>query len=177
MKKVLVLGCAGSGKSTFSSQLGQVAGLPVIHLDSIYWKPNWIASTEEEWDDTIDELLKLESYIMDGNYSRTLNKRLRDADVVFYFDMPRSLCIYRVIKRRILNHGRVREDMAEGCREKIDVEFLKWIWNFRKRNRGGILETLDQAKEQKQIYIIKKSKEAADYLAKMRLEMGEWKNE
>lgn len=172
MKKVLVLGCAGSGKSTFSSQLGQVTGLPVIHLDSLYWKPNWIASTEEEWDDTIDRLVKLESYIMDGNYSRTLNKRLRDADVVFYFDMPRSLCIYRVIKRRILNHGRVREDMAEGCREKIDLEFLKWIWNFRKRNRGRILESLDQAKEQKQIYIIKKSKEATDYLAKIRLVMG-----
>lgn len=102
MKKVLVLGCAGSGKSTFSSQLGQVTGLPVIHLDSLYWKPNWIAATEEEWDQTMDELVRLESYIMDGNYSRTLSKRLMDADVVFYFDFPRLLCIYRVIKRRII---------------------------------------------------------------------------
>ncbi|MNJ52452.1 topology modulation protein [compost metagenome] len=62
--------------------------------------------------------------------------------------------------------------MAEGCREKIDLEFLKWIWNFRKRNRGVILEKLSKAKEQKQIYIFKKSKEATDYLAKIRLEKG-----
>lgn len=164
MKKVLVLGCAGSGKSTFSSQLGQVTGLPVIHLDSLYWKPNWIAATEEEWDQTMDELVRLESYIMDGNYSRTLSKRLMDADVVFYFDFPRLLCIYRVIKRRIINHGRTREDMGAGCREKIDLEFLKWIWNFRKRSRGKILETLDQVKEQKQIYIFKTSKEAKEYI-------------
>jgi adenylate kinase family enzyme len=164
MKKVLVLGCAGSGKSTFSSRLGQVTGLPVIHLDSFYWKPGWIAATEEEWDQIIDELVRLDSYIMDGNYSRTLNKRLLDADAVFYFDFPRLLCIYRAIKRRIMNHGRTREDMAEGCKEKIDFEFLKWIWNFRKRNRGKILETLDQVKEQKLVYIFRRPREVEEYL-------------
>ena len=109
-------------------------------MDSLYWKPGWIAVTETEWDRIIDDLVKLDTYIMDGNYSRTLTKRLANADVVYFFDFPRLLCIYRVNKRRIINHGRTRADMTEGCEEKIDFEFLKWIWNFKKRNRGKILE-------------------------------------
>ncbi len=164
MKKVLVLGCAGSGKSTFSSRLGQVTGLPVIHLDSLYWKSGWIASSEDEWDQTIDELIKLDSFIMDGNYSRTLNKRLIDADTVYFFDFPRLLCIYRVIKRRIIYHGRTRKDMADGCKEKIDLEFLRWIWNFKKRNRSQILEILDQVKDHKKLYIFKRPREIKKYI-------------
>lgn len=164
MKKVLVLGCAGSGKSTFSSQLGKVTGLPVIHLDSLYWKPGWIAATEEEWDQIIDDLVKLDTYIMDGNYSRTLAKRLDDADVVYFFDFPRFLCIYRVIKRRVINHGRTRADMAEGCEEKIDLEFLRWIWNFKKRSRGKILKMLSQVKEQKQVFIFRRPRDVKEYI-------------
>jgi len=164
MRKALVLGCSGSGKSTFASKLGEVTGLPVIHLDSFYWKPGWIAATEEEWDQIIDNLVKLDTYIMDGNYARTLPKRLVDADAVYYFDFPRSLCIYRVIKRRIVFHGRTRADMAEGCKEKIDLQFLKWIWNFRKRNRGKILEMLNQVREQKQVFIFRRPKEVKEYM-------------
>jgi adenylate kinase family enzyme len=163
MKKVLILGCAGSGKSTFSKQLGQYKNIPVIHLDSLYWKSGWIASSEDEWDKTIEELLLRDSYIMDGNYSRTLNKRLVDADTVYFFDFPRFLCIYRVIKRRIMNHGTTREDMAEGCKENIDLEFLKWIWNFRKRSRSKILKTLAEIDGEKKVYIFRKPKDLREY--------------
>lgn len=169
MKKVLVLGCAGSGKSTFSSRLGHITGLSVIHLDSFYWKPGWIAASEEEWDRTVDELLSHDSYIMDGNYSRTLNKRLVDADVVIFFDFPRLLCIYRAIKRRIINHGRTREDMARGCKEKLDLEFLRWIWNFRTRSRGRILESLEQVQGQKQVIIFRTTGEVEKYLTEIEL--------
>lgn len=164
MKKVLVLGCSGSGKSTFSAQLGKAVGLPVIHLDSLYWRSGWVESSEEEWNQTIEELTHLDTYIMDGNYSRTLRKRLVDADTVYFFDYPRLLCIFRVIKRRIMYHGKTREDMAAGCKEKIDVEFLKWIWNFKKRSRGKILELLDQVKDEKKIYIFRKPKEVKEYI-------------
>jgi adenylate kinase family enzyme len=165
MKKVLVLGCSGSGKSTFSKKLGQVKDIPVIHLDSLYWKTGWIAASEEEWDKTIEELLgNNDTYVMDGNYSRTLDKRLKEADTVYYFDFPRYLCIYRVIKRRILNHGKTRVDMAEGCKEKIDLEFLRWIWNFKKRSRAKILTTLDEVKGQKMVYVFTKPREVKEYL-------------
>lgn len=165
MQKVLVLGCAGSGKSTFSKRLGEITGLPVIHLDALYWKSGWIASTEEEWDRTIEELLRRDEFIMDGNYSRTLEQRLAGADVVFFFDLPRWLCIYRALRRRVMYHGKTRSDMAEGCHEKIDLEFLKWIWNFKKRSRGRIVKTLEQAQSKKKIYIFKSSKEAEAFIS------------
>ena len=164
MKKVLVLGCAGSGKSTFSELLGQSKGLPVVHLDSLYWKPGWIASTEEEWDQVIEKLIHKEEYILDGNYSRTLEVRLRESDTVFYFDYPRYLCLYRVIKRRILNHGRTRPDMAENCKEKIDYEFISWVWNFNKTNRPKIIKKLEEVKEIKQVYIFRKPRELKNYI-------------
>lgn len=164
MKKVLVLGCSGAGKSTFAFWLGQATGLPVIHLDSIYWKSGWVASTNDEWDEIMNELVKLDSYIMDGNYSRTLDKRLVQADTVFYFDFPRRLCIYRVIKRRIINHRKTRADMAKGCSEKIDLEFLNWVWNYRKRNRGRILEMLEKADGQKQVHIFRNPGEVKKYI-------------
>jgi adenylate kinase family enzyme len=125
MRKVLVLGCAGSGKSTFAMRLGEAAGIPVIHLDSLYWKPGWVASAESEWDAVIGALVLRDTYIMDGNYSRTLPQRLKEADTIFFFDFPRFLCLYRVFKRRLRNHGRSRPDMAEDCKEKIDFAFIR----------------------------------------------------
>lgn len=102
-----------------------------------------------EWNQIIEELVRKDKYIMDGNYSRTLSTRMKNADTIFFFDLPRYLCIYGAIKRRILNHGKTRSDMAEGCKEKIDLEFIKWIWNFKKRSRDKILRELKEVKEQK----------------------------
>jgi adenylate kinase family enzyme len=164
MKKILILG-SGAGKSTFSKQLGMIKGVPVIHLDSLYWKAGWVASSEQAWDATIDGLLESnDTYIMDGNYSRTLDRRLKDTVTVFYFDFPRYLCIYRVIKRRILNHGMTRADMAEGCEEKIDLDFIRWIWNFKKRSRGKILKTLDEVGRYKMVHIFKKPRDVNTYI-------------
>ncbi|WP_058302598.1 DNA topology modulation protein [Gorillibacterium timonense] len=164
MKRVLVLGCSGSGKSTFSVQLGERTDLPVIHLDSLYWKPGWIASQEKEWDEIINQLLLKDNYILDGNYTKTIQKRLKEVDTVFYFDFSRYLCLYRVVKRRILNHGKTRRDMTEGCIEKIDFEFIKWIWNYKKRNRPKIIKTLEEVKDDKEIIIFRTRKEVREYL-------------
>ncbi len=81
-----------------------------------------------------------------------------------FFDFPRYLCMYRVIKRRILNHGRTRRDMAEGCKEKIDLEFLRWIWNFKKRSRGKILKTLEEVKRYKMVYVFRTPREVKMYM-------------
>jgi adenylate kinase family enzyme len=164
MNKVLILGCSGSGKSTFSNQLSKVENLPVIHLDSLYWKPGWIASTEIEWNQIIEEIVRKDKYIMDGNYSQTLTIRMKDADTIFFFDFSRYLCIYRAIKRRIINHGKTRNDMAEGCIEKIDLEFIKWIWNFKKRSRYKILKELKEVEAQKKVIIFKKPRDVKNYI-------------
>lgn len=164
MKRVIVLGCAGSGKSTFSQRLGEALGLPVVHLDSLYWKPGWIAAPNEQWDAIVEQVTKPDEWIIDGNYSRTLDMRLKRSDTVIFFDFPRMLCLYRVIKRRIVYRGRTRPDMGPGCREQLDPAFLRWIWNFRKRNRPKLLEKLEQVRERQTVIIFKSPKEVKAFL-------------
>ncbi len=163
MKKLLVIGCPGSGKSTFSSKLSKVSDLPVIHLDSYYWKPGWISCSNQEFDEILRELLHQEAYIMDGNYSRTIDYRLSFTDTVYFFDFSRYLCLYRIIKRRIMNHGKTREYMGKGCLEGIDYKFMKSVWNFSKNQRMQIINLLDKYKESKNIVIFRNPKEVDNY--------------
>ncbi|ACX64796.1 topology modulation protein [Paenibacillus sp. Y412MC10] len=163
MKRVLVIGCPGSGKSTFSSRLSKESGLPVIHLDSFYWKPGWISCSNQEFDEILQKLLVQETYIMDGNYGRTLDYRIPYTDTVYFFDFPRYLCLYRVMKRTILNHGTTGEYMGKGCLESIDYKFIKSVWNFRKNHRMRIINILEKYKGSKSIIIFRKPKEVKNY--------------
>ena len=88
MRKVLVIGSGGAGKSTFASKLSKRTGLPLIHLDSLYWRPGWIETSTAEWDQTIEHLLGRDTWIMDGNYGRTLERRLAACDTVIFLDLP-----------------------------------------------------------------------------------------
>lgn len=163
MKKVLVIGCPGSGKSTFSSRLSKESGLPVIHLDSLYWKPGWISCSNQEFDEILSNLLPQETYIMDGNYGRTLDVRMPFVDTVFFFDFSRYLCLYRVIKRTILNHGKPGEYMGKECTESIDYTFVKSVWNFRKNQRARIINALENYKGSKNIVIFRKPRQVNNY--------------
>ena len=131
MKKVLVIGCCGAGKSTLSKKLSDQLELPIIHLDKVYWKPNWIESPKEEFEKKVKELIQNESYVMDGNYSSTLAMRLKEADTLVYLDYPTWMCFWRVIKRIIKYHGTTRPDMTEGCHERFDFAFLHYVLAFR----------------------------------------------
>ena len=164
MNRIVVIGCAGSGKSTLSQKLGEIYKLPVIHLDKFYWKPSWVESPKDEWDQTVEAFTKKDQWIIDGNYARTMEQRLERADLVIFLDMPRWLCLYRVLKRRVIYHKKTRPDMNEGCPEKIDFEFMKWVWNYRKRSRGNILTRLENVKGQKEVLIVKTRKTAEEIL-------------
>ncbi|UFJ39511.1 AAA family ATPase [Brevibacillus humidisoli] len=135
----------------------------MIHLDSFYWKPGWQATPREEWEEIVTKLAEQDEWIIDGNYSQTLDVRLDKSDTVIFFDFPRSLCLYRVVKRRIQYHGKTRADMAEGCSEKIDWEFLQWIWNFRKKKRPAILQKLKAVQDGKTVVIFRHPQEAEQY--------------
>lgn len=132
MKKIAIIGCSGSGKSTLSIKLNEILEIPVYHLDTLNWKPNWVATPRDEWDKLQKELVKEETWIIDGNYNRTLEIRIKEADTIIMLDMPRILCIYRVIKRFFMYRNSSRPDMNEGCREKLDFPFLKWVWSYNK---------------------------------------------
>src|ERR1051325_11561095 len=118
MRRVLVIGSGGAGKSTFAARLGERTGLPVVHLDAHYWRAGWRETPREEWDARVDELLAADEWIIDGNYGGTLARRLAACDTVIFLDLPRTLCLWRVVKRRALFRGRSRPDMAEGWPER-----------------------------------------------------------
>ena len=135
MERIVIIGCGGSGKSTLARQLGEILTLPVVHLDKLYWYSGWQESTAEEFDAKLAAELEKSRWIMDGNFSRTIPQRLAKCDTVIYLDYNRFVCLWGVICRVIKSYGKSRPDMGEGCPERFDWDFIKWVWNFNNQNR------------------------------------------
>jgi adenylate kinase family enzyme len=121
MQRILVTGCCGAGKSTFSKKLQSILKLELIHLDQYYHKPNWEKPEKAEWEKTVNSLVQKPSWIMDGNFSGTMDVRIKSADTIIYLDYPTLKCFWRIIKRIVKYHGVVRSDMANGCKEQFDL--------------------------------------------------------
>ena len=142
-RRILVIGSSGSGKSTLSRALSGMLDLPYISLDrSFFWLPGWILRERGEIRGVIAQAVAGERWVMDGTSPGTLDLRLPRVDLVVWLRMPRLLCIARVLKRCIRYAGRSRPEMAPGCPEKIDREFLGYIWNFERRQVPEILDAL-----------------------------------
>ncbi|MEG2193028.1 MAG: DNA topology modulation protein [Oscillospiraceae bacterium] len=127
--RVAIMGYSGSGKSTTAKKIGELYHIPVLHLDTVQFLPNW---QEREIDDSREIVKKFMSenqeWVIDGNYSAFLQEeRLKLADKILLFDFPRRVCFFRVIKRYLKYKGSNRPDMAAGCDEKMDFEFAKWV--------------------------------------------------
>ena len=145
MKRIVIIGCGGAGKSTLARQLGEKLQLPVVHLDKLFWKPGWVESSEEEIDEKIRTEMAKPQWIMDGNYNRTMAERIGHCDTVIYLDFSRWVCLWGVAKRILTTCGTVRPDMGEGCPERFDWEFLKWVWNYNRDKREGNYRLLNEA--------------------------------
>ena len=144
-ERILIIGCAGSGKTTLSRKLHQKLNLPIIHLDKYFWKANWGRPKEEEWQHTVQALSEQKSWIMDGSYSDTLPIRLQYATSVIFIDVSRWLCLLRVIIRRFrFFHNRKRVDIPKDCRDRLNLAFYRWIWNYPAHSRVKILNRLSQ---------------------------------
>ncbi|MBV9923729.1 MAG: DNA topology modulation protein [Acidobacteria bacterium] len=170
MRRVLVIGSGGAGKSTFARRLGERLGLPVIHLDRAYWRPGWVEPPKDEWRRTVEELCAGEAWVMDGNYSGTLDVRLAACDTVIFLDLPRAVCTWRIVKRSLRYKGTSRPDMGEGCHEQLNKDFLiflLWVWNYPRRSRPKVLERLGALAESKRIYRLRSSAEAEKFLAEV----------
>lgn len=164
MKRVMIIGCGGAGKSTLARKLGEKTGLPVVHLDNIYWSPgNWNHLDKEEFDALLNVELEKSRWILDGNFNRTMELRLEKCDTVIYLDFNRIQCMIGWLNRVITNWGTARDDMAPGCNEWLDPEFAKWIWTFNKQNRDRYLDLLERQTD-KQIYILKNRKQVKQFL-------------
>lgn len=155
MKRVIIIGCPGAGKTTLSRQLGEKLDLPVIHLDKIFWSPgNWEHLENDAFDEALGEELPKPRWIIEGNYDRTLPLRLQHCDTVIWLDYSRYVCMFGWLKRIVLNWGKIRPDMAPGCVERYEQEFAEFIWNFNKEKRAKY-EALFTGNPDKRIYRFK----------------------
>ena len=165
MQRVLVIGISGAGKSTFSRQLAQRTSLPLVHLDKEFWQPGWKETPREQWRAKVADLITREAWIMDGGFGASLDLRLPRADTVLWFDYPRLICLARALKRVATSYGRVREDLAPGCPERIDLEFLRYIWDFNDKSRPQIVAMLAEHGRHLEPIVFRRDGDARRFLA------------
>jgi adenylate kinase family enzyme len=166
MRRVLVIGSGGSGKSTVAARLGELLELEVNHLDKFYWSAGWVEPERDEWIKTVTELIERDSWVIDGNYSGTLDLRLRKCDTIVFLDLPRVVCLWRIVKRFFLYRNGNRPDVAEGCPEKLDFEFVSWVWNYPRRSRPKVVKLLQEHAAEKQIFWLRSRNEVKKFLKK-----------
>lgn len=163
MERIVIIGCPGSGKTTLALQLKEKLGLPVVHLDQLWWKDGWHHISREEFDEQLDMALNMDRWIIDGDYGRTIQKRLAKCDTVIYLDFDRNVCLRSALLRTLRNRGKVRPHMAKDCKEHIDWDFIRYIWNYNKNNRVRNNTYLAQARHAKRI-TLKNRKEVNTFL-------------
>lgn len=169
MKKILIIGNTGAGKTTFARELSQKLKLPIVHLDKLYWCGRWEHRTQGEFDILLQAELEKAEWIIDGNYNRTLPHRLKYCDTVFFFDFSPLACFCGITKRVIQNYGKSRDDMGGECPEYFDkkkIELYKNLFKYNKNNRLRYYEMLKDAKVE--VVVFKNRKEVKEYLNKIK---------
>ncbi|TFE02486.1 DNA topology modulation protein [Jeotgalibacillus sp. R-1-5s-1] len=162
MKKILIIGSGGAGKSTIARRLSNILSIPVYHLDALFWKPGWEQSDREEFRHKIQDIMMQKTWILDGNFNSTMEQRLEMCDTVIFLHYSRFVCTSRAIKRRLQYANRSRPDMTEGCKEKLDMDFLKWIWFYNDRHAPVVMDRLN--KTDARIIILQSPSETAKWL-------------
>lgn len=160
MNKIIVIGCPGSGKSTFSKELHNRTGIPLFHLDMMFWNADKTTVEKSVFRKRLFNIFKLDKWIIDGNYQSTMESRLRECDTVFFLDYSLETCLEGVRARR----GKARTDMPWIEKEnEEDAEFVEFIKNYRSESRPIVLALLRQY-EHKKIYIFRERSEAEEFL-------------
>ncbi len=168
VKRVAVVGPCGAGKSHLSLRLGAITGLPVFHIDRMFWKPGWVRRTGAELAERLRPVVARDAWIVDGNYSSTMPMRFALADTVVFVDMPRRVYLGRVLRRMMLARWLERPDLAEGCRERLDLDFLAFVWRFDRESRPRVLEHLRQRRTDSTLVWLRSARETERFVESVR---------
>lgn len=162
MNKVIVIGCPGAGKSTFARALAAATGLELHYLDMLWHKPDKTNITREEFDSALARIMSGDGWIIDGNYIRTLEMRLRECDTVFMLDLSTEICLEGARSRV----GKKREDMP-WVEEELDGEFRQWIEDFAADCRPRIYELLEKYRDGREIIVFHSREEAESFIERL----------
>ncbi|SEI07407.1 Adenylate kinase [Halobacillus karajensis] len=162
MNRIMVLGVSsGVGKSTFAKRLGEKLSIEVYHLDRFYWEPGWKEADSADFEARQKNVIDQDQWVIEGNYSSTYELRAAKADTIIYLELPLAVCLFRVVKRWWFYKGKTRTDMGEGCAEKLDTGFLKFILTTYGRRKKKMQERLkafqDIGREKRVIQLRSKS--------------------
>ena len=166
MERILIIGNAGAGKTTFARQLAEKLALPLVHLDQLYWRGTWEHLDRDAFDLLLQKELEKPLWIIDGNFNRTLPLRLQFCDTVFFFDLPTVTCLAGITQRVLANYGRTRPDMGGSCKECFDKQKLSLYRNvltFRKQHRKDYYDLLSKA-ENVNVIVFKSRRQAKQFL-------------
>lgn len=158
MKKIIVIGCPGSGKSTFSRELHKVTGIDLFHLDMMYWNSDKTTVEKEVFLERLNRVLEKDEWIIDGNYASTMELRLQNCDTIFFLDYPLEICLEGIRQRQ----GKVRSDMPWVETEE-DSEFIEFIKRFNAESRPQIMDLLRKYSD-KNIFVFTDRAQASDFL-------------
>jgi adenylate kinase family enzyme len=167
-KRIMIVGSGGAGKTTLAIKLGEITGLPVVHLDRHNWKPGWVSTPEDEWKEIVTRLVAADEWIIDGNYGGTLGIRVRRSDTIIFFDFNRIVSLWGAVKRFLFQRGRSRPDMTEGCPERLDLAFLRWIWNYNRTSRPKVLRAIERAPKHVRVITLRNRRDVREFLAEVR---------
>lgn len=148
LERIIIIGNAGAGKSTFAKALAKKLALPLVHLDQLYWTGSWETIPRDKFDLLLQKELEKPRWIIDGNFNRTIPHRLQYCDTVFYLDMPTITCLWGITKRILANYGKVRQDMGGSCTERFDRQKLalyKNVITFNRSHRKMYRQLLSEA--------------------------------
>ena len=159
MKRIIVIGPPGAGKSTFSRSLASIIKIPLVHLDNIFWKADGSHIDKAEFRDIVQKVMESDAWILDGDYSSTLEMRIKKCDTVFFLSYPKEICL-EGIKARV---GKKREDLP-WIEKELDPEFMDWAENWEKNKLHILLSVIEKYKDTKQIIIFHGRSEADNYL-------------
>lgn len=162
--KIQITGYSSSGKSTFAKKLARHYDLPILHIDTIYFKENWQKRDKHLIESEIYEFIKKDAWIVDGQYRYLVPERYEMCDQIFIFNFNRFKCLYGAIKRRIKYRKKQRDSIADGCRERLDLGFIKWIlWDGRKKDSRNLIKSIIDTHPKKTI-VFKNRREVNRYL-------------
>ena len=161
MKKAIVIGCPGSGKSTFARALHAKTDLPLFHLDMMYWNADKTTVEKSLFLQRLSEVLAHDEWIIDGNYGSTMEMRLKECDTVFFLDFPYEVCLDGLLKRR----GKPRTDMPWVEDDTVDDEFLEFVKNYNEESKPKVLKLFEKYND-KNIVVFYSRAEADEYIEK-----------